>query len=972
MENRMKNTGRKGRTISGIILTAALLAVLWGIPSYAEPDSAKLDLAKGDIVITNSGYTQGGGELVSHDGSYTITSSGSKPVDHTIIIESDLVEVTLQNVMVASKKSPVSLMGDSDHAMARLRLDGTNVLQSIEGDHAGIAVPQGAYLVIEESNGSLSVTGSGTGAGIGGTGNEDAPEGSSPGNCGNITIHGGIVTVTGGVKGGSGIGGAAGGAGGTIEITDGYITVSASTNATGIGSSPLWKNEEMAGTIKIADGVVKINGNLGTGGDVLTGEEQGLPWVETERVDGRVSNFSGILFQESEGHIYGNQTYVIEEDRTILSGNTLRLNSKDILEIRDGASLTLNGAMENEGSLRLAAEDCLKLGKEGKLSGRGKFSVPGITADMISVPVNLVYEAENETGEEGEVTEEITDITESVLEQITLSRNKRGTKELFGVEFTVIPDFTGWETKEIDWPIMEPGAYTVTYSKEGEKSLSKRFMVYSPGDAVREGLSSIHVFQKPSKMKYGYGESFDGTDLIVVGTYEDGSVRNVTALVHVEWEDFDLGEHNVEVTCTRDGDRQPIKCFLEGIMIVPKEIDVSGMSWNLQDFTYDGMEKTVTLGGILPEGVIADRMTSVGQDAGTYEATVNFSLSGSMDKDHYTIVGPNPLRAEWKIEPKELTWDTSGLSALGRAGESLEKNISLYGNLRAEGVLSQDIEESEYEWPASRLEGFYEGIEAGEQEVTLSWKGGWEPSPGKNYCFPKEMPTIVGTMHDVRTLPEPEELAGDGKTYHQEMEIGISHVPDTLAEDPKLSQPKGIETRMRTAITEKDSNILITNTNVYDVSLLVQQGDSNWEKAGQEVYPESGITITLPYPSNTSKGGPYEFTVAHMYTEKKGSHKPGDIEYLAVTQTADGIQFQVTSLSPISVGWRSAGDGAIGEASGSSGLLTGNIAFAVICALMAIITIVALVVIVRLGILPRLKKKEKKKEIPHKHIDFRA
>lgn len=966
MENRMRENRRKRRTISGALLAAAFFAALWGVPSYAEPDSAELDLTKGDIVITNSGYTQGGGEPVIHDGRYTITSSGSKPVDHTITIESDLVEVTLKDVMIASKKSPISLMGDSKHAMARLRLDGTNVLQSIEGDHAGIAVPQGAYLVIEESGGSLSVTGSGSGAGIGGTGKEDAPEGSSPENGGNVTIHGGIVTVTGGLTGGSGIGGAAGGSGGIIEITGGYITASASTNGTGIGSSPEWKNQEMAGSIKITGGVVKVNGSLGAGEDVLTGADNETPWVEADRVGGRIGSFSGMLFQESQGRIYGNQTYVIDSDRTILSGNTLRLSSKDILEIREGAALTINGAMENEGALRLASEDSMKLGKEGKLSGRGKFTVPGITADMISVPVNLVYEAE--TSEEGEIT----DITESVLEQITLNRNKRGTKELFGVEFTVIPDFTGWETKEIDWPIMEPGAYTVTYSKEGEKSLSKRFMVYSPGDAVREGLSSIEVFQKPSKMKYGYGDPFDGTDLIVVGTYEDGSIRNMTALVHVEWEDFELGEHRVEVTCERDGDRQPIKCYLEGITIVPKEIDVSGMSWNLQDFVYDGMEKTVTLGGILPEGVIADRTTSTGKDAGTYEAVVNFTLSGSMDKDHYTIVGPNPLREEWKIEPKELTWDTNSLSALGQAGESKDHKISLYGTLRAEGILSQDIENSECEWPASRLEGFYEGTEAGEQEVTLSWKGGWEPSPGNNYCLPKEMPVILGVMNDVKALPQPEELAGDGKTYHQEMEIGISHVPDTLAEDPKLSQPKGIETRMRTAITDHDPSVLITNTNVYDIRLLVQQDGGTWEKVASDAYPEDGITVTLPYPSNTGKGGPYEFTAAHMYTEKKGSHKPGDIEYLAVTQTADGIQFRVTSLSPVSIGWRTAGAGASGDDSSASGKFKGNIAFVMICALMAVITIVALAVIVRIGILPRLKKKEKKKDIPHKHIDFRA
>ncbi len=958
----MIENSRKRKTLAGILVLAALLAALWNVPSYAEPDSVELDLAKGDIVITNMGYTQGGGELVPVHGSYTITSSGTKPVSHTVTIESDLVEVTLKDVLAASKESPVSLRGDSDHAMMRLTLNGTNVLQSVEGDHAGIAVPQGAYLVIEESTGSLSVTGSGTGAGIGGTGSGEASEGSSPENCGNITIHGGIVTVTGGLKGGSGIGGAAGGAGGNIEVTGGYITASANTDAAGIGSSPGFENQETAGTVKITGGVVKVNGRLGAAGDVITGADDVGPWVEADQVGGRISGFSGMLFQESQGRIYGDQTYVIEEDRTVLSGNTLTLESKDILEIRDGASLTVNGKLENQGSLRLAAEDCMKLGKEGSLSGRGKFSVPGITADMISVPANLVYEVTE--GEE-------MDITEQVLEQITLSRNKRGVKELFGVEFTVLPDFTGWETKKIDWPVMEPGAYTVTYEKAGEKSLSKRFMVYSPGDAVREGLSSIEVFQKPSKMKYGYGDSFDGTDLIVVGTYEDGSVRNVTALVEVKWETFEIGEHSVDVICARDDERQELKCLLKGITIVPKEIDVSGMSWETADFVYDGMEKTVYLGGSLPEGVIAGRKTSTGKDAGTYEALVYFSLSGSLDEEHYTIVGPNPLRAEWKIAPKELTWDTNDLSAVGQAGDSYEQRISLYGTLRAVGILSEDMEDTESEWPASRLEASCEGTEAGEQEVMLSWKGGFEPAPGNNYCLPKEMPVITGTMNQVKGLPEPEELSEDNRSYHAEMEIGISHVPDTLAEDPKLRSPRGIETRMRMAITDHDAGILITNTNVYDIRLFVLQEDQTWVKAGPEAFPESGITITLPYPSNTNKGGPYDFTVAHMYTEEKGKHKAGDIEYLAVTQTAEGIRFQVKSLSPVSVGWKLHADGGTGENGGSSKVFTSEMTFVLICIVMSLITIAAVIVIVRLGILPRLKKKKKAAPKRH-HIDFRA
>lgn len=938
---------------------AALLAALWSVPSYAEPESAELDLAKGDIVITNAGYTQGEGKVVPHEGSYVITSSSKKPVSHTITVQSDLADITLKDVNAASKESPISLGGSFDHAMVRLHLDGTNILQSIEGDHAGIFVPEGAFLVLEDSVGSLSVTGSGTGAGVGGSGRRGALEGTNPEKCGNITIHGGIITATGGSGGGSGIGGAVKGSGGNIEITGGSVTASASTTGTGMGSSSFRENKEEAGRIQIIGGTVKVNGSLGTAGDVLSGTDEGVSWVEADRMGAEVSGFSGVLFQEGKGQFYGNKNYVLEQDRVIPEGSTLTADAETVLEIREGACLTVNGELVNEGSLRLAAEDCMKQGKEGKLSGRGKFTVPGITADMISVPDNLVYD--NEEGE---------DITETVLEKIELSRKRRGRKELFGVEFTVIPDFTGWDMKEIDWPVMEPGEYTVTYSKAGEKSLSKRFMVYSPGEAERTGLASIKVFQKPFKMVYSYGDDFDNTDLIVVGTYEDGTIRNVTSLVRVEWEDFDIGVHTVKIICQRDEERQELQCLLEGITIVAKEIDVSNMRWEITDFVYDGTAKTVSLEGTLPEGVIASRTTSSGTEAGSYKAEVYFSLSGSLDKDHYTIVGPNPITAEWKIDPKELAWDTTSLAAAGQAGESFDKSISLYGTLGVTGILSQDQEETESQWPASRLEGYYEGTEPGEQEVTLSWKAGREPSVGKNYCLPKEMPVIIGSINDVKALPEAEELVGTGKNYRQEMEIGISHVPDTLMELPKLNSPKGIETQMRTAITEKDSGVLITNTNVYDIRLLVQQDDNSWEKAGQEAFPKSGITVTLPYPSNTSKDGPYEFTVAHMYTEKKGNHAAGDIEYLETAQTEEGIQFHVTSLSPISIGWRKSGTGTAGKESGSSEVFTADTIFAIVCVLMAVLAMAALFVIVRLGILPRLKKK--KKEEPPKHIDFRA
>ena len=102
----MRGNGRKRKTFAGALLMAALLAALWSVPSYAEPEEKELDLAKGDIVITNGGYTQGGGSEVSHQGSYVITSSGTKPTAHTITVQSDLADITLKDVKTASKGSP--------------------------------------------------------------------------------------------------------------------------------------------------------------------------------------------------------------------------------------------------------------------------------------------------------------------------------------------------------------------------------------------------------------------------------------------------------------------------------------------------------------------------------------------------------------------------------------------------------------------------------------------------------------------------------------------------------------------------------------------------------------------------------------------------------------------------------------------------------------------------------------------------
>ncbi len=94
------------------------------------------------------------------------------------------------------------------------------------------------------------------------------------------------------------------------------------------------------------------------------------------------------------------------------------------------------------------------------------------------------------------------------------------------------------------------------------------------------------------------------------------------------------------------------------------------------------------------------------------------------------------------------------------------------------------------------------------------------------------------------------------------------------------------------------------NTVVYDVVLQISaDGGITWTDATEEDFPIEGITVTLPYPDETDSS--YDFVVAHMFTitsERLGT-VAGEVEYPAVTKTANGIQVTLKGLSPVAIAW---------------------------------------------------------------------
>jgi len=158
---------------------------------------------------------------------------------------SGVITVGIKNINI---KGNITLEGN---ASAKLLLDGTNKISG------SVVVPRvstvtSATLTIDSTTfGSLNVTATGSSyaAGIGGKMNESA---------GTININGGTVTATGrgggaGIGGGSGVSGVNGGSGGMITINGGTVTATSFDGAAGIGGG---HGGGAGGTITINSGTV--------------------------------------------------------------------------------------------------------------------------------------------------------------------------------------------------------------------------------------------------------------------------------------------------------------------------------------------------------------------------------------------------------------------------------------------------------------------------------------------------------------------------------------------------------------------------------------------------------------------------------------------------------------------------------------------------------------------------------------------
>lgn len=138
----------------------------------------ELNIANGDIHITETGYRQGQSQQIAYTGPYTVTGTGSG----AIVVESGAHDITISNLQITASGTP-AIQVDAG-ATLRLTVEGENRLTGGSG-FAGICVApayDAQWHYDADASGKLYLSGDGTLGAMGGAG--DAAGGAYGGGAG--------------------------------------------------------------------------------------------------------------------------------------------------------------------------------------------------------------------------------------------------------------------------------------------------------------------------------------------------------------------------------------------------------------------------------------------------------------------------------------------------------------------------------------------------------------------------------------------------------------------------------------------------------------------------------------------------------------------------------------------------------------------------------------------------------------------
>lgn len=364
------------QTLTGAYTTVTSGTATWNSGWYVVDGDVTIDsrvTVTGDvklIIKDGANLTVNGGILVPSGSTFTVYGQQNATGNLTSIgtngnagIGGDDVNVNFGTIILAAK-GKITANGDSNRAAGiggggqmnnGKAVDGTihiyqGVINATGGTYAA-GIGGGADSITDCTiiidGGTVTAQGGLNNVGIGGT------DGSKT-----ITINGGNIKAY-GSGAGAGIGGSYNASGGSITVTGGVIEADSIGGGSAAGGGS-------GGTIVISGGVVTAD-RIGAGGSNREGLFSTTPTGNAVIFAGSIidqsdkENWSGLIFENGEGKIYGSG-YNVEEDITIPENVTLIIENGKTLTVENGVTINNNGAIKvNDGGTYSGAQPANKV-----------------------------------------------------------------------------------------------------------------------------------------------------------------------------------------------------------------------------------------------------------------------------------------------------------------------------------------------------------------------------------------------------------------------------------------------------------------------------------------------------------------------------------------------------------------------------------------------------------------------------------
>lgn len=310
-----------------------------------DDTDAQIDISQGDVVITATGYKVGD-TAYTYSGNITINGNGTA-TGNTITVESN-ANITLKNVIIGTDSNRTN--GKSPLTIA----NGTNVIVNIEGtviigggwdgyqttnilvgENASLTIQGSGELKCNESFGHSKIS-IGSGAIVtvkGGTVDMRTSDGAAT-----VTGSGSFVVDGGNVRLRSAEGGNIFGADSVAVLNSGSLEIYESVQAFG-GKSLSVKGGKLSS--ELSDFTLDVSDFTFSGGTI------DLVGGVSDAVKGNASQWSGMLHEDGNVTVYGNQT--LTENLEIAEHKTLTISSGASLTIPDGITLKNEGEIVNNG-----------------------------------------------------------------------------------------------------------------------------------------------------------------------------------------------------------------------------------------------------------------------------------------------------------------------------------------------------------------------------------------------------------------------------------------------------------------------------------------------------------------------------------------------------------------------------------------------------------------------------------------------